>query len=328
MDLKDQDGTWIYKATMHLPRAAFGCTLGNDGRIYVFGGIATSGFIPDCEVYDPNQDEWSQIVPLPMPIGQTSAAATADGKILLLGGVTTGAILNSSTILYDPTANLYSTLAPLPSELRSCAFSALSRESVIYALSSSETLNVMHSYDLQSDQWRKLDLHIPSPPSSPGCVCDRKGFAYLVGGSDSDGPTSSAYRLDIAQGQWSAIPNMLQARRGHGLAIGLDDRIYAYGGFDTNDVSLGSCEAYDAATNSWTAMSNLNMPREDMGCVSDGNGQIYAIGGLVDLPSRLQTLDSLECYLPRARKDKPFGAVISLQGTPNVSTIRKDSNAV
>ena len=124
---------WTKKKPMALPshHVAF-CE--HDGKIYAFGGFvypdppAPAGWVPinNAWEYDPQNDSWKALAPMPTKRG-AAVAAEANGKIYVIGGATTapGAkepYINFTTrqnVLgtveeYDPKTNTWRTRAPMP----------------------------------------------------------------------------------------------------------------------------------------------------------------------------------------------------------------------
>jgi len=105
-----QTNKWAYKKSLGKPRMLFAAVVGADDKIYVFGG--TAEFILDSstpvldavEVYDPITDTWISKAPMPAPRESHSAAAGADGKIYIMGGIgeRRGPPLKE-VLIYDPT---------------------------------------------------------------------------------------------------------------------------------------------------------------------------------------------------------------------------------
>src|SRR5438270_467172 len=76
-----QVNTWVFKAHMSTPRAGAAASLGHDGRIYVFGGLAANGGAPlsSAEAYDPSTDSWSSIASMPIGLQLLAAVTAPDG---------------------------------------------------------------------------------------------------------------------------------------------------------------------------------------------------------------------------------------------------------
>ncbi len=84
------------------------------GKFYVMGGI----FSRVVDVYDPATNSWSTAAPMP---GKRSSAAYAamGGKLYIAGGAEEDpefgtSVLSQSLLRFDPAANTWTSLAPLP----------------------------------------------------------------------------------------------------------------------------------------------------------------------------------------------------------------------
>jgi hypothetical protein len=80
----------IYRAgpPMTVPRSLTCACAGNDGRLYVFGGITNASQGQDiaaCECYDPLSKSWSMLPPLPFPCHSASVVSIGR-KIFVMGG--------------------------------------------------------------------------------------------------------------------------------------------------------------------------------------------------------------------------------------------------
>jgi hypothetical protein len=81
-----------------------------------------------------------------------------------------------------------------------------------------------------------------------------------------------------AQGSWTFVAPMQNARNELGAAVGSDGRIYAIGGgFD--GVHLSTVEAYDIATDTWSSVASTPTGRDACTASSDVGGVVYVFGG-------------------------------------------------
>ena len=94
------------------PAAVYGqAVVSLGGLLYSFGGRTTSAVSASSYTYDPGNNTWSPIAPLPSP--RVDASAVTDGTyIYILGGADSGNSPNYTLWRYDPTTNSYLTLAP------------------------------------------------------------------------------------------------------------------------------------------------------------------------------------------------------------------------
>lgn len=149
---------WTNGAPLPLPIAAANAGVIN-GKLYMAGGITPSvpGEISTALVYDPVADTWASVAPM---INQREFAGTAviNGILYLIGGF---GVLNQFTGVpvdtvdsYDPVADTWTTLAPLPSARYLLAAGAIS--SKLYAAGGTDntnTLTTVDVYDPVADVW-------------------------------------------------------------------------------------------------------------------------------------------------------------------------------
>lgn len=136
-----RDGTWSEKAPMKHARQLHAAAVGRDGKLYVFGGVATKGStaqregeswesfmargdrgqraaatsLASVEIYDPKTDTWSEGRPMPRPRQSMGAALGADGRIYVVGGAPSYSdpVQMDAVDIYDPASNTWQAGPPL-----------------------------------------------------------------------------------------------------------------------------------------------------------------------------------------------------------------------
>lgn len=103
-------------------------------------------------------------------------------------------------------------------------------------------------------------------------VCTIGNDIYVSGGLRS----AEFWKYDPVFDTWLRGPNLIHARRRHGMAA-VDDQIFVLGGFDEDNV-LATVEYWDVASNRWEEGGSLNQPVENMGYVAYGKN-LYLFGG-------------------------------------------------
>lgn len=104
-------GTWTELPPLPHARYAHTVTL-HDGRIYVIGGEAVSGPVPEVDVFDPQTRSWSSGVPMPSARG--SHDTVSDGEVLYVLGGWLDAGPTDLVQVYDPARDRWTDAAPLP----------------------------------------------------------------------------------------------------------------------------------------------------------------------------------------------------------------------
>ncbi len=193
-------GTWFKVAAMPGgSRSYLSATRGTDGRIYVAGGLDASGPLSRLEVYDTTQDAWSVLPPMPTARTETGAATAPDGRIFVIGGsiyLAGGGSAPVTTVeTYNPSRGVWSTAAPLPIALGSCA-AATGADGRIYAIG--DGITNVQVYDPVTNTWSV------GPPLNVGryrtaLVADSNGALYTLGGNNNGQYFNSVEMLVLRQ---------------------------------------------------------------------------------------------------------------------------------
>lgn len=272
------EGAWHAGAEMPTPRSEIAAAV-LDGKIYVAGGLARSvgGNIttPAFEVYDIEDNSWSEAAPLPIALHHTSIAAY-DGAIYLAGGYTDLSFTPTDRAWrYDPEADVWSEIAPLPSPNGAHMLVALN--DYLYLVGGTPAGDTLWRYDPAADAWEDDLAPLPTPREHLGAAA-LGNFLYVAGGR-WNGNTSALERYDPAEDAWETLDPMPTARGGFSIA-GLDGRIYAAGGEDFVGAgcTFNRAEVYDPETDRWERLPDMPTPRHGITSVAV-DGRWYVIGG-------------------------------------------------
>ena len=185
---KPIDRSWRYnpvsddwKGLAPLPTArGAACAVTVKGKVYVIGGASqlpddpSTGIHPKrphrslgtVEEYDPATDAWREVTPLPTARNH-AVAASAQGRILVIGGRLAGAFItampgNTGIVeAYDPATDSWSERSPMPTA-RSGMAAAVHQGKVYVAGGEVQTKEYLASfrafecYDVASDSWHPL----------------------------------------------------------------------------------------------------------------------------------------------------------------------------
>jgi N-acetylneuraminic acid mutarotase len=184
---------------------------------------------------------WEECAPIPLPRHDLQLVAF-QGRLFAISGAHDQTVADVDR--YDPAANAWSPLAPIP-DMRGW-FGAALLDGRIYCAGGKRVRTEQEKHK--------------SGDSSP--------YEYRA----------SLNILDPAAGRWTIGPPMCAPRAGC-QAVALGGKLYVLGGSEPKRGFLDRVEVFDPATNAWRDGPPLPDGREDMGAAV-AEGRIYAIGGV------------------------------------------------
>lgn len=276
------------------------------GKMYVFAGLIPfwkpKGLVYE---YDPSSDHWTKKKPMALPSHHV-AFAEYHGKIYAFGGFVypqsgpAAWVPINNAWEYDPAADSWKALAPMPSKRGSPLAVAVGNKIYVIggvtllpgttntalALNTPQLcLGTVEEYDPETNTWREKN---PMPtPRNHAAIGAVDGKIYVIGGRvgaafiglASD--VSVVEEYDPATDKWSAPrARMPTARSALGYGV-INGRVYVAGG-EYQDPHLMATfrevEAYDPATNSWSIMPPMPVSRHGLAAGAIGN-KLILVGG-------------------------------------------------
>ena len=248
---------WTKKKNMPVPSHHVALAELN-GKIYVMGGFTKppsgpSAWVPidNAWEYDPANDTWKALAPLPTKRGSTTAAVV-NGKVYVIGGATTNEGSKEQGIhparphrvvgtneVYDPATNIWGTRRSMPTPRNHVANGVVN--SKIYVIGGrlggafigrATNTDVVEGYDPATDQWSATLDRMPTPRSSLA-YGTYKGKIYVAGGELQTAQMAAAFRaveaFDPATNSWSTLPSLEFPRHGAGGDV-LGNRLHVVTG--------------------------------------------------------------------------------------------------
>jgi N-acetylneuraminic acid mutarotase len=251
------DDTWARKGDMPLASHHLGITE-LKGKIYLLGGFkypddGKAGWQPidNAWEYDPANDSWKALAPMPSKRG-SPVAAVADGKIYVIGGATTSLGSNDTAIgadrpqrsvgtneVYNPESDSWETVSPMPTARNHAAVGVVDGKIYViggrlgsaFIMRASNT-DIVEVYDPATDQWGALRAPMPTARSAMAAGT-YDGKIYVAGGEVQTSSMLGAFRAfeayDPATDSWSVLPPMPFPRHGHAGGI-VDGRFHVVSG--------------------------------------------------------------------------------------------------
>jgi N-acetylneuraminic acid mutarotase len=101
------------------------------------------------------------------------------------------------------------------------------------------------------------------------------GTVYVMGGYDLVTLTNGVYSYDPDDGSWTVLASMPGTVRGAAGAMGLDGKVYVFGGHAPNDYT----QVYDPETDAWSLGASMPYAAWEAKAASLSNGSIAVVGG-------------------------------------------------
>jgi N-acetylneuraminic acid mutarotase len=298
-------GKWLKLAPFPQPAEEISGAVAG-GRMYVFAGLAPIwkpvGMVYE---YDPRTDKWTKKRPMALPSHHV-AFTEFRGKIYAFGGFVLpesgppGWTPINNAWEYDPAADTWQALAPMPSKRGSSLAAVVgdriyviggattipgSKETAVYPTRPHMSVGTVEEYDPASNTWRERSaMPTPRNHAAIGVV---NGKIYVIGGRvgaafiglASD--ISVVEEYDPATDQWSGPRARMPIARS-AIGAGVDGgRIYVAGGEYQDPhmmATFRAVEAYDPASNTWTEMPPMPVSRHGLAVGVIGN-RLHVISG-------------------------------------------------
>ena len=231
--------------------------------IYVMYGEKDSGFETSVERMS-SAPTWGNVAMLTASVSGAGAAYGGDGKLYVVGGFD-GANPLRTVRSFAPGDTSLGTPAMMatPRDRAGVAVGADGRVFALGGQNGGTTLATGEGYAIATNTWAPI-APLPEPRMGVPAVSAPDGRIYLAGGASiSD---SRIYRSVVAYAagaapagdRWSTPAPLAQARQRHGVAVGIEGRIYVVGGSNlTGD--LRTVEAYGPLVTVSPANKQANM---------------------------------------------------------------------
>jgi N-acetylneuraminic acid mutarotase len=286
-----------------------------NGKLYVVGGF---GFTPpgvtpapapnnagpcfSCPPalvyeYDPGPDKWTKKKPIPVRVHH-QAQAGYNCKLYIFGGCVraiSGEGGTTNAWEYDPVADSYRALAPIPG--KRCSPQAEEVGGKIYLIGGLEPYeNGMGTrvtgrnqmYDPATNTWTERS---PMPTSRnhafSGVV---NGKIYVIGGRIGAGNIPATTNIDVveeydpATNLWGPIRNRMPTPRSGGGAATYNGKIYVSGGELQNrqmSAAFRALEAYDPVNDTWEILPSMPSARHGNAAGFIGN-KLHQVSGKME----------------------------------------------
>ncbi len=235
-------GAWTVLAPMWTGVRGAAGAYGQDGRVYVIGGINTSSALSLTQIYDPETNEWTNGSDIPTAVWEAKAVALGEDTIIVAGGEgAAGAVQR-----YDISDDSWISGSDMPDAVHAGVFLPLSSNYALYVGGVDDLYLPVSSvffyyFGGTWDYW-DYEADLPETLAALAGTSPLDGCVYVFGGGLSDSNieqgAAAAYRYNYGSNTWTKLPDLNTATRYLGAACTPSGKILAIGG--NNDTTVMS----------------------------------------------------------------------------------------
>lgn len=283
-------------------------TLLRGGKVLVVGDGA--------QLYDAASDTWSAAGSVLVKRFGHTTTLLADGRVLAAGGLAPpqgpngGDVRLTSTEIYDPASNRWSSAAGMPFTLGDSENTAtLLRDGRVLVVSGYNAMSAL--YDPKSNRWSD-GIALSEPAAVPHTATLLPSGKVLVLGGCAERPSSSCARFappqlfDPATNGWSHAAPMPRGREGFSATLLRSGVVLVAGGRGPFWVTAGA-DVYDPTADRWSTTADMQVARAGPIATLLKSGSVLVMGG-----SFLGNMRSVELYTPPGGGQAPAPASSSV----------------
>ena len=241
-------------------RYAFQAALGTDNMLYVAGGQtadATPTLYDQVSRYDFTTNTWSNVAPLPVPLGQGTIGAS-NGKIYLAGGFIGGTNVTNALRIYDIASNSWTSGANMPTSPGVEAAAGAVVNGKFYVMGGDDFTNGLNTtfiYDIATNTWTTGATLPDSRTNTYGTAYN--GLIYVYGGVILPGftTTDTLLRYDPVANSWTNLGSAGTAGLGNygGIAPFGTGQLVIADGADSTGASTTGTHIFDISGGTFSA---------------------------------------------------------------------------
>ena len=195
---------------------------------------------PRREIFDPADQLFHAAASMADGRDNFALVRLASGRVLAIGGVTSGGQLLASVEVFDPGLNTWTRVQDLPRAGAEMTATLLPSGAVLVAG------GVVSGGTPSTDAFLFSESTLSFTPTGSLGTARRghvatllnNGMVLATGGTGAAGPTASAEWFDPAAGAWSALPAMGRARAGHSAILLQNGKVLIVGGESSGTIEF------------------------------------------------------------------------------------------
>ena len=268
--ISEADGIWLQLSATPLKRTESSAALVGE-KIYLLGGFTPKGISKEVEVWNPESDSWSRIIPLPRGLHHTTASVV-NGKLYVIGGFDSGTWRPVNfNYEYDPEIHRWTPKAPMPTARGALSAGVIDGRIHLVGGAHRKLLTLTNTpahevYDPNTDTWETLSPMLTARDHLAVSVSGKKLFA--IGGRvdvDYNQNLNVNESYDIDTGKWNRHAPLPTARSGITSQV-LNGLIHVFGG-ESGQGTFVENEAYHPSTDTWKTFQPMPSGRHGLASV-------------------------------------------------------------
>jgi hypothetical protein len=246
-------GTWSPTGSMAAPRNLFTATVLQDGRVLVANGSDSNPDDPQwilpAELYDPASGRFQTTGSIGVGRSYTTATLLADGRVLIAGGMTSGATYLAEAEVYDPASGTFAATGPMVTARAGHSASLLpdGRVLIVGGFNRDENVATAEIYDPASGRF--------GPSTGTPAVARyyhtasslADGRVLLVGGLHDTVQVAAAELYDPAADRFAPAGELAHGVYFHSATVLQDGRVLVVGGFDAGFLTRADAQLFEPA---------------------------------------------------------------------------------
>jgi hypothetical protein len=255
LELNPVSGAWVSVAVLNSARVSsgvgetgsYGPIVNGDYKytsdVFVFGGASATG-TPSSAVlnYDPTNFDNSESGPSMSAARSAFAYATdpATGDLYAIGGRGTGGVVLSSAELYDPHADAWSAIAPLPAAVYGATAAPDGAGHILVFGGDDGTgtpVDTLYRYTIATGTWDQMGA-MPMAVAQGSAVYAAYGLIYLIGGQGAAGAVANVESYNPVLDTWSDEAALPEPVYGASAVLDVNGNIDVIGGHSASGAVL------------------------------------------------------------------------------------------
>lgn len=183
---------WEKKASLPIPLANYGIA-SYEGNLYLFGGWNGKNVTNLVLRYNPNNDNWTEMTPLPTARSSSNAIVLGD-SIFVVGGTVNGRPCLANEV-YSPNLdngsdNPWSRQLDLDDDVQFIGGQAVSGTLFLFSIEKNREVRIQN-FAPQNNTWSTYSVEPVVVPSKKSQISSLGGNIFFLGGIDEEGKSSN-----------------------------------------------------------------------------------------------------------------------------------------